>query len=73
MMASLRSRVAPFAKSALFGMGGYTALRRLLPSRRAAILRYHAIAQPASCSYASPGICGKNTWSRNGATVLPKS
>jgi peptidoglycan/xylan/chitin deacetylase (PgdA/CDA1 family) len=36
-------------------MGGYTAFRRLLPSRRVAILRYHAICDDGW--YADPGIC----------------
>jgi peptidoglycan/xylan/chitin deacetylase (PgdA/CDA1 family) len=54
---SLRSAAAPLAKRALLRMGGYNAIRRLLPSRRLAILRYHAICGPEGYRYADPGIC----------------
>jgi len=54
---SLRSRIAPAAKSVLLRSGGYTALRRLAPSRRVAILRYHAICGDEGASYADPDIC----------------
>ena len=49
--------MAPMAKTALLGTGAYAALRKLRPSRQAAILRYHAICSPDACAYASPGIC----------------
>jgi peptidoglycan/xylan/chitin deacetylase (PgdA/CDA1 family) len=38
-------------------LGVYGAVRRALPHRGAAILRYHAICEPAACDYASPEIC----------------
>lgn len=56
-IARFRARVAPFAKSALLRGGGYAAVRRLLPSRRVAILRYHAICSEEGSAYADPGIC----------------
>jgi peptidoglycan/xylan/chitin deacetylase (PgdA/CDA1 family) len=52
-----RSATAPAAKAALFHLGGYAAIRRLLPSRQLAILRYHAICGPEGYSYADPQIC----------------
>ena len=54
---SFRSAAAPFAKSALFHLGGYAALRSLLPSRGLAILRYHAVCESLSDDYADPTIC----------------
>jgi peptidoglycan/xylan/chitin deacetylase (PgdA/CDA1 family) len=54
---SLRAAAAPFAKSALLRAGGYAALRRMLPSRGLAILRYHAICGPEGYAYADPYIC----------------
>jgi len=54
---TLRGAAAPFAKAALLRTGGYAALRRLLPSRNAAILRYHAICDEAGYAYADPSIC----------------
>ena len=54
---SLRSAVAPAAKSLLFRSGALAALRRVRPSDRLAILRYHAICGPEGYAYASPGIC----------------
>jgi hypothetical protein len=54
---ALRSRAAPLIKTALLHAGGYAALRRLLPSRRVAILRYHAICGKEGYRYADPGIC----------------
>ena len=53
----LRASAAPLAKSALLRLGGYAALRRVLPSRQLAILRYHAICGPEGYAYADPGIC----------------
>lgn len=57
MIASLRRRVAPALKTAGFHGGAYAALRRLMPSRGVAILRYHAICGPEGHAYASPWIC----------------
>jgi peptidoglycan/xylan/chitin deacetylase (PgdA/CDA1 family) len=56
-LARLRSAAAPLAKSALLRAGGYAALRRVLPSRSLAILRYHAICGPEGYDYADPHIC----------------
>ena len=53
----LRAKAAPYAKTALLRMGGYAALRRVLPSRGLAILRYHAICGPEGYEYADPQIC----------------
>jgi peptidoglycan/xylan/chitin deacetylase (PgdA/CDA1 family) len=53
----LRAAAAPLAKTALFRGGGCAALRRLLPSRGLAILRYHAICGPEGYGYAEPQIC----------------
>jgi len=44
-------------KAALFHLGFFHLLRILFPNRRIAILRYHAVVDPRSCDYASPGIC----------------
>jgi peptidoglycan/xylan/chitin deacetylase (PgdA/CDA1 family) len=52
-----RAAAAPLAKSALLRTGGYSALRRVLPSRGLAILRYHAICGPEGYGYADPSIC----------------
>ena len=52
-----RQRAAPYAKKALLRFGGYRAVRTLFPSRRLAILRYHAIAGPEGHAYAEPEIC----------------
>ena len=52
-----RAGVAPLAKSALFHAGVYAAMRRLVPSRDVAILRYHAVCGEEGYSYADPGIC----------------
>ncbi len=54
---SWRARLGPLAKQALFRVGAYAAVRRLAPSRKAAILRYHAICGVEGFAYASPGIC----------------
>ncbi len=53
---ALRSRTAPLAKTALLRLGGYSALRTLVPSRNVAILRYHAICGDEANAYAAPGI-----------------
>lgn len=54
---TLRARTAPAAKTALLRFGGYAAVRRLLPSRSAAILRYHAVCDSEGFAYADPAIC----------------
>jgi peptidoglycan/xylan/chitin deacetylase (PgdA/CDA1 family) len=54
---TLRETIAPTAKTALFRLGTYAALRRISPSRHAAILRYHAVCGPEGHRYASPAIC----------------
>ncbi len=43
-------------KGALFHSGFYAAFRQIAPSRRLAILRYHAVC-PLDGAYADPGIC----------------
>jgi peptidoglycan/xylan/chitin deacetylase (PgdA/CDA1 family) len=53
----LRARAAPLAKRALLRSGGLAALRTFAPSRRLAILRYHAICGPEGYAYADPQIC----------------
>ena len=53
----IRSRTAPLAKTAAMHLGAYAALRSLLPSRRIAILRYHAICGAEGYAYADPAIC----------------
>lgn len=52
----LRRTFTSTAKRVLFGSGFYSGLRRLVPSRRLAILRYHAVCDPQA-GYAEPGIC----------------
>jgi peptidoglycan/xylan/chitin deacetylase (PgdA/CDA1 family) len=54
---ALRSSVASAAKTALFRTGSCAMLRRLAPSRRVGILRYHAICGEEGYDYASPSIC----------------
>jgi peptidoglycan/xylan/chitin deacetylase (PgdA/CDA1 family) len=56
-MRRLRAAAAPFAKMALLRTGGYAAMRSVAPSRRVAILRYHAICDEAGYAYAEPSIC----------------
>ena len=51
-----RAAVAPEAKRALLRLGGYAVSRAALPSRRLAILRYHAICG-SDAGYADPAIC----------------
>lgn len=53
----LRGALAPGAKTLLLRGGVYGAVRRLAPSRHAAILRYHAICGPEGHRYADPSIC----------------
>jgi peptidoglycan/xylan/chitin deacetylase (PgdA/CDA1 family) len=53
----LRAAAGPLAKTALMRIGGYAALRRVLPSRSLAILRYHAICGEEGYDYAEPLIC----------------
>ncbi|HUE86407.1 MAG TPA: polysaccharide deacetylase family protein [Vicinamibacterales bacterium] len=53
---SLRASAAPLAKTALMRFGGYTAIRRVAPSRGVAILRYHAVCGPEGHRYVDPGI-----------------
>jgi peptidoglycan/xylan/chitin deacetylase (PgdA/CDA1 family) len=57
LLRAVRAGAAPLAKTALLKAGGYTTLRRLLPSRSLAILRYHAICGPEGYRYADPQIC----------------
>jgi peptidoglycan/xylan/chitin deacetylase (PgdA/CDA1 family) len=54
---TLRAYGAPLAKTCLLRSGGYALLRGLAPSRRIAILRYHAICDESGFAYASPSIC----------------
>lgn len=53
----LRARLAPAVKRAMFRAGVFDAVRRLAPSRKVAILRYHAICGPEGHAYADPAIC----------------
>jgi peptidoglycan/xylan/chitin deacetylase (PgdA/CDA1 family) len=55
-MGAIRSGAAPRVKALLFDTPFYSVFRRVLPSRRLAILRYHAICDPRA-GYADPGIC----------------
>lgn len=52
----LRAHAAPLIKTALLRAGGYSAFRRLFPSRQVAILRYHAVCGPEGAAYCDPGI-----------------
>ena len=54
---TLRATAAPLVKSALLRVGGYSAIRRLVPHRGVAILRYHAICGDEGYRYADPHIC----------------
>jgi peptidoglycan/xylan/chitin deacetylase (PgdA/CDA1 family) len=54
---SIRTGLAPAAKSLLFKTGALSALRAARPSDKLAILRYHAICEADGYAYASPGIC----------------
>ena len=53
----VRAALAPAAKTICLRTGVYAAVRRLNPSRRVAILRYHAICEPDVPGYADPSIC----------------
>ena len=53
----LRAAAGPWAKTALLRFGGYAALRKAVPSRGLAILRYHAICGAEGYDYADPYIC----------------
>jgi len=53
----VRAAAAPAAKRALLRLGGYAAVRKILPSRQLAILRYHAVCGPEGHRYADPSIC----------------
>ena len=55
--AALRAAAAPLMKTALLRAGGYAVIRRAVPSRQLAILRYHAICGPEGYGYADPFIC----------------
>lgn len=57
VMDRVRAAAAPAAKRALLRLGGYAAVRRILPSRQLAILRYHAVCGPDGHRYADPSIC----------------
>ena len=54
---ALRSAAAPTAKTMLLRCGAFQAIRAAAPSRKLAILRYHAICGPEGYAYASPEIC----------------
>jgi peptidoglycan/xylan/chitin deacetylase (PgdA/CDA1 family) len=53
----LRSAAGPLAKTGLLILGGYSMIRRLAPSRRIAILRYHAVCGDEGTAYAEREIC----------------
>jgi peptidoglycan/xylan/chitin deacetylase (PgdA/CDA1 family) len=53
---SVRTGAAPTAKTVLMKSGFYSALRQVSPSRKVAILRYHAVCDPHA-GYADPAIC----------------
>ena len=57
LLGTIRRSVSPAAKSLLFKSGLCGAIRRAMPNRGLAILRYHAICGPEGYAYASPGIC----------------
>jgi hypothetical protein len=52
-----RRGAAPAAKRVLFGLGAYGVIRSIRPSRKLAILRYHAVCGPEGHAYAEPAIC----------------
>ncbi len=56
LLSTVRSRLAPTCKTALFRTGAYAAIRRALPSQHVAILRYHAVCGDDGVAYADPGI-----------------
>jgi peptidoglycan/xylan/chitin deacetylase (PgdA/CDA1 family) len=53
----LRSRGAPAVKAMMLRTGAFHVLRTMAPSRKVAILRYHAICGAEGHGYASPAIC----------------
>ena len=53
----IRAAAAPATKTVLLKSGFYSALRTLQPSRKLAILRYHAICGDEGHGYADPSIC----------------
>ena len=55
--ADVRRKAAPRLKTALLGMGCYSALRAIRPSRVLGVLRYHSICGPEGHNYADPSIC----------------
>ncbi len=57
LLGSLKRNASPAAKTLLFRSGVFGAIRRVVPNRGLAILRYHAICGPEGFAYASPGIC----------------
>ena len=57
LLGSIRRSVSPAAKAFLFRTGVYGAIRKAVPNRGLAILRYHAVCGPEGYAYASPGIC----------------
>ena len=57
LLGSIRRSVSPTAKALLFRTGVYGAIRKAVPNRGLAILRYHAICGAEGYAYASPGIC----------------
>ena len=54
---TLRSRLAPAAKTMMLHGGAFHVLRTVRPNRSLAILRYHAICGSEGHDYASPEIC----------------
>jgi len=53
----MKYRINRLIKAILFYLGFFHLLRTFFPNRRVAILRYHAVVDPPTCNYASPGIC----------------
>lgn len=54
---TLRSRLAPAAKTMMLQGGAFHVLRTFRPNRSLAILRYHAVCGSEGHDYASPEIC----------------
>lgn len=57
MSAPPRPRWSLRVKQLALRTGLYSSIRALAPHRGVAILRYHAVTDPATCEYASSGIC----------------
>ncbi|MDZ7265861.1 MAG: polysaccharide deacetylase family protein [candidate division KSB1 bacterium] len=55
-MRHLKMRLTSLIKAVLFYGGFFALLRLLFPNRRAALLRYHAVVDPADNLYTSPSI-----------------